>query len=118
MAEISFRLAELFEKTFGYKTKAFEPKFEHVTGDGNNLTDRKEQGASGSAYYATDAFGTEYYMPVTISYTEDDEAGIVKKWTLPYPVITISSKKTIIETALTERRGTVKELINIQDYII
>ena len=35
-----------------------------------------------------------------------------------YPVISISSRKTIIETPLTERRGTVKELINMQDYEI
>jgi Domain of unknown function (DUF6046) len=33
-------------------------------------------------------------------------------------VISISGRKTIIETPLTERRGTVKELINIEDYEI
>ena len=134
MAEISLSLADLFEQTFGYKTQAFNPQFKHVTGSGNNLSDRKEQGASGSAYYANDALGMEYYMPVTLTYTDtsalpDPPPGLafsngadtfseLRKWNLPYPVISISSKKTIVETLLTERRGTVKELINLQDYEI
>jgi hypothetical protein len=125
MAEISLSLAELFEQTFGYKTRAFEPEFKHVTGDGNSLSDRKEQGASGSPYYATDAQGREYFMPVTLTYEESSAlpdtpttASTLKKWDLPYPVISITSKKTVVETALTERRGTVKELINVQDYEI
>ena len=33
-------------------------------------------------------------------------------------MISISGRKTIVETPLTERRGTVKELINIEDYEI
>lgn len=66
-------------------------------------------------------------MPVTVAYTEgqvedtiptDGKTGLLKKWDLPYPVISITSKKTIVETPLTERRGTVKEFINIQNYEI
>jgi hypothetical protein len=37
---------------------------------------------------------------------------------LPNPVVSIESKKYIIDTALTERRGTVKEMINTSDYEI
>jgi hypothetical protein len=134
MAEISLSLADLFEQTFGYRTQAFDPQFKHVTGFGNSLSDRKEQGISGSPYYANDARGNEYYLPVTITYPDvstlpdpppgllfsgdDNSFAVFKKWNLPYPVVSISSKKTIIETPLTERRGTVKELINIQDYEI
>jgi hypothetical protein len=139
MAEISFDLADLFEKTFGYKTQGFNPKFNAVTGNGGigPLT-RTEFGAYGSEYYADDALGQEYYMPVKITYPDDGETasgsigdagggssptiaapvGVLKNWNLPYPVVSINSRKTIIETPLTERRGTVKELINIQDYEI
>jgi len=126
MADISFSLADIFEKTFGYKTQAFDPDFMQVQGDQSPF--RLEQGSYGSPYYAKDALGMEYYMPVTISYpdsaqqdsglTNNNSQGVLKKWDLPYPVISISSRKTIIETPLTERRGTVKELINIQDYEI
>lgn len=37
---------------------------------------------------------------------------------LPYTVVKINGKKTIIETPLGERRGTVKEQFNIDDYSI
>jgi Domain of unknown function (DUF6046) len=118
MAELSFNLADLFEHTFGYKTQAFQPDFSPVSGDRVSL--RTEQGASGSPYYAKDPLGQEYFMPVTLIYPDNSNssAGALKSWGLPYPVISISSRKTIIETALTERRGTVKELVNIQDYEI
>jgi len=128
MAEISFNLASLFETTFGYKTQAFKPEFSMVTGD--RSPSRSEQGANGSAYYTKDALGVEYFMPVKLTYQDSqtnaqgtglqgsNTTGTLKDWWLPYPVISITSRKTIIETPLTERRGTVKELINIQDYDI
>ena len=130
MAEISFSLGELFEQTFGYKTKAFDPQFSPVTSV--KAPQRKEQSTQGSSYYAKNAAGKEYYMPVTLTYPDttplpatnnsfspsDESLTILKKWNLPYPVISITCKKTIVETVLTERRGTVKELINIQDYEI
>ena len=140
MAEITFSLAALFEQTFGYKTPAFDPKFNNVVGDSALSPGRKENGAQGSPYYSNDALGREYYMPVTITYTDSSQnngliggdgsftpgttnpggggTGIQTKWDLPYPVVSITSKKTIVETPLTGRRGTVKELINIQDYEI
>jgi len=113
MAELSFDLGDLFEQTFGYKTQAFQPQFATVSGDSVLL--RVEQGVYGSPYYADDALGTEYFLPVTITYNNGTS---LQQWNLPYPIISLSSRKTIIETPLTERRGTVKELINIQDYEI
>lgn len=127
MAEISFSLAALFEQTFGYKTRAFDPEFNTVTGYNALSPGRKENGTQGSPYYAIDALGREYFMPVTITYPDasgsngllgNDSVDATNKWNLPYPVISVSSRKTIIETPLTERRGTVKELINLQDYEI
>jgi hypothetical protein len=118
MAELSFSLVELFEKSFGYRTNAFDPDFGNVQGLKPGV--RAEQGAHGSPYYAKDTMGVEYFLPVTLAYSDNGSAGSgqLKKWNLPYPVISISSRKTIIETPLTERRGTVKELINIEDYDI
>ncbi len=128
MADISFDLAGLFQQTFGYQSPAFDPKFKEVKGDGDSLSNRTEQGAQGSPYYASDALGREYYMPVTLSYGEDinftepdgsvSSNGFQNEMQLPHPVISVSSRKLIIETPLTERRGTVKELINTEDYDI
>jgi uncharacterized protein DUF6046 len=137
MGGISFDLGALFERTFGYKTEAFGPQFDPVTGFGGiGSLARIEFGSYGSDYYTNDALGREYYMPVKITYPDNsvasglidntdgpdalttDSTGRLKTWNLPYPIISINSRKTIIETPLTERRGTVKELINIQDYEI
>lgn len=108
---LSFDLSSLFRETFGYESQAFKPTFNAIVGD----VTRTKSGVYGSPYYGTDASSTEYYMPVKIEYNIKDQS---YKWDLPHPVIAISSRKTIIETPLTERRGTVKELINIQDYDI
>jgi hypothetical protein len=132
MAEIAFDLGQLFETTFGYKTQAFEPEFKEAKGV--KPPGRTEQGAYGSAYYGRSALGREYYMPVTLTYpderdipepppglafgTGDNTVTVLKKWDLPNPVIAISSRKVVVETPMTERRGTVKELINIEDYEI
>jgi hypothetical protein len=117
MAEMIFDLAGIFEQTFGYRSQAFEPEFDRV--NGNKTPYRTEQGALGSPYYSADEQGREYFMPVTIKYPGTaDAGGELKKWELPFPVITIASRKNIVETPLTERRGTVKELINTEDYEI
>ena len=111
MAEISFDLPQLFELTFGYKTRAFNPQFSGGYGS------RAVQGKQGSPYYAGDAMGKEYFMPVTLVY-EDAAAGRSVRYSLPYPIVSVSGRKTIIETPLSERRGTVKELICQRDYEI
>ena len=113
MAENLFDLAGLFEQAFGYKTRAFSPEFNAVTGDSN--PSRITSGAHGSPYYAHDEAGVEYFLPVILSYEKD---GSTIELSLPYPVVSVTSKKTIIETPLTERGGTVKELVNVQDYEI
>lgn len=104
-------LPGLFEEAFGYRTPAFAPRFDPHT------SDRQSVSLLGSPYYANDAMGREYYMPVTLTYNDAATEG-GQKWDLPYPVVAISSRKTIFETQLTERRGTVKELVNTEDYLI
>ena len=125
MSAITFSIADLFEKAFGYKTQAFAPDFNTVPGrDTQSGLSRAEYGAHGSPYYAEDALGREYFLPVKIIYPDignelnATDPGAQREWMLPYPVISVTTKKTIVETALTERRGTVKEIVNIQDYEI
>jgi hypothetical protein len=61
----------------------------------------------GLPLYGTDHRGGEYFLPATLG-------GLV----LMYPLISISGKKKIVETEMTERRGSVKEIISIDDYSI
>lgn len=70
--------------------------------------------------------GRYYFMPVYISSanidfaTPDEHIGTTKKigFEIPHAVISITGKKTIVETPLTGRSGTVKELISTDDYEI
>ena len=61
----------------------------------------------GSTLRKRDAQGRWYFMPVELGGVE-----------LPNTVISIRGKKTIVETAMVGRKGTVKELISVDDYEI
>lgn len=100
---------------FGYKSAAFEPNIDAVRG--NKAGQRTEESATGAKYYNVDAAGREYYLPVLMRYRRAADALTTELW-LPHPIVSVTSRKTIIETPLTERRGTVKEVINIMDYDI
>lgn len=109
MAEISLSIGELFGRAFGYVPNNFEKDMEVYWASPDRKTparlETNERGTSG--YYGFDAEGREYYMPVTL--------GGVK---LQHPVISYSSTKRVIETELTERRGSAKQLVNIGDWEI
>ncbi|WP_297096374.1 DUF6046 domain-containing protein [uncultured Draconibacterium sp.] len=55
--------------------------------------------------------GIYYFMPVVINHDGT-------KWEFNNAVVSVAGKKSIVETPLVGRQGTVKELINIQDYEI
>ncbi len=56
--------------------------------------------------------GRDIFLPIRF-YDESKEL-----MHLPYSVISVSSKKTIIKTSLSERKGTVKEHYSVDDYSI
>lgn len=72
---------------------------------------QKTQAKLGATLRKKDAKGRWYYMPVTLIYQG-------KEYELPNVVIKISGQKTIVSTPMVGRSGTVKELININDYEI
>jgi hypothetical protein len=63
----------------------------------------------GTRLYKKDHLGRWYFMPVT--FIADG-----KEYEIPEAVLSITGKKTIIETPMVGRKGSVKELINIDDY--
>lgn len=95
---VTFDLGDLFQRTWGYKTTAF---------DFEEKPERKDFAELGSPLYANDVDGREYYLPVKLG-----------GYDLPHPVIRLNSRKNIVETELTEFDGTVKELINNGDWSI
>lgn len=95
-----FNIIPIFESAFGYSPPA--DAFEIDT-----APERLTVARLGSPYYGKDALGREFFMPVTIG-------GVL----IPFAVIGIRCKKTIVSTLMVERRGSVRELINVDDYEI
>lgn len=65
----------------------------------------------GTMLRKVDAQGKYYFMPVHLLYKD-------KSYEIPNAVISFTGKKTIVETPMVGRKGSVKELINIDDYEI
>ena len=65
----------------------------------------------GTMLRKVDAQGRYYFMPVFFLYKD-------KSYEIPNAVISFTGKKTIVETPMVGRKGSVKELINIDDYEI
>lgn len=80
----------------GYEHPEAAPGFKEFTDKGTRL-------------YKKDHLGRWYFMPVTF---------IVEGKEIEFPtaVMNITGKKTIVETAMVGRKGTVKELISVDDY--
>lgn len=92
-------LGKLYDLAFGYhppKNKFIIPK----------ASPRKEISSLGQPYYMEDAMGREFFMPVTLD-----------GYLIPFAVIAMNWKKTYVSTKMPERGGSVKELINVDDYV-
>jgi hypothetical protein len=65
----------------------------------------------GATLRKKDASGRYYFMPVVLIHKGTE-------YEIPNAIIGYTAKKTIVETPMIGRQGTVKELININDYEI
>lgn len=77
-------------------------------GDGPHT---KQYSDLGSVLRKMDAQGRWYFLPVVLVHKG-------KEYEIPNAVISFVGKKTIVETAMVGRKGSVKELISIDDYEI
>lgn len=119
MAQINFDINTLFKQAFGFgrgkpfdSSQAQEPQIRHEIDFDDLPTSNDDEGTEfvqvRNSLNATLADGRVIFMPMRLG-------GLI----LPNePSISISSRKNIVETALTgsTRRGTVKELISIEDW--
>jgi hypothetical protein len=95
---VTIDLKELFNKSFGYDSTA---EF--------NIDDavpRVETSLLGQPYYAEDVFGREFFLPIKLN-----------DYLLPFALISVTPKKTIVETPMPQRGGSVNEIITIDDYV-
>lgn len=77
---------------------------------------QRKEFVKGTRLYAQDKLGRWYFMPVTIKHP--DITANEGSLELQYAVMSITGKKTIVETPLVGQKGSVKELISIEDYKI
>jgi hypothetical protein len=91
----SFDIQKIFRESWGYHPPIFDVALQ------------PEQSTNRANYFAKGLYGRPYFMPVKLGTVD-----------LPNPVIRITNKKTIVETAMVNRTGTVKELIGTEDYKI
>lgn len=90
-------------------TKIGDPKFKPKY-DGPEANER-ESSNLGSTLRKRDANGRWYFMPVVLVYKG-------KEYEMPNSLISIRGKKHIVSTPMVGRKGTVKELISMEDYEI
>lgn len=112
----TFNMGELLMNFIGYKGIPYPGGFlsrmpdkygaDNYAYPGEPLSE-KTSSDFGSTLRKRDAQGRWYFMPVELGNVE-----------IPNAVISIRGKKTIVETAMVGRKGTVKELISVDDYEI
>lgn len=127
MAQLSeFDLKEIFKSVWGYTAPPFlfgledavrkkinssaneqSSEFQFGTGVG-----RREYNIRGTLFYTEGKNGSEVFLPMWLIKSSGE------KMLLPNTVSSMTCKKTIVETPLVNRMGTVKELISIDDWEI
>ena len=106
MSLLSYDLEKLYAYTFGGGAYRI---------DGKN-TNASDELRSNTGLLKRQYNDKEIWLPV--KFTDLDASFKKGELLLPYSVISISGKKTIVKTPLAERKGTVKELYNVDDYDI
>lgn len=121
MPAFSYDIADIFKEQFGFRPPANykipNKQKGTVTGGSEDFgydiptkISEPEYGRYGSPYQFKQQYAgglRDHYMPIKL--------GGVQLW---YPVVSVELPKTIISTSLTERRGSVHEIINTDDIVI
>jgi len=101
-----FGIQNIVEKSlFGSPSNASDYSFERPS-------ERREYNILTEPFYGLNNNGNEVFLPIWL----EDSKGV--KFMLQNTVSSIVSKKTIVETPLVSRQGTVKEEISIDDWEI
>ena len=101
-----FNLQELYLKAFSVKMPEYKL-------NAQEKTPLETNSMYGTPYYGSNhVTGGYYFMPAFFDLNDDSD------YTIPFPIIRVQSQKRIIETPLTERKGTVVELVNQESWKI
>ena len=107
-----FNLGDMLLSVIGYKglpyPGGFIPDGYEYPGE---AASEKTSSDFGSTLRKKDAQGRWYFMPIVLVHKGTE-------YEIPNAIISIRGKKSIVETAMVGRKGTVKELISVDDYEI
>jgi len=117
MGSFVFDIQQAYNRQFGSKPKVPQQEelreMEGFKIQGENPVSLSRTGSSLTAQY----LGQEIWLPIKFFELDVNVFG-VSELLIPYAVIKISGKKTIVKTPLVERRGSVKEQYSVEDYQI
>jgi len=136
MAITAYDIKKLFEVVFNYrmptypllvgerpaiatgmKISAAIPFLDRSNSDYEiNIPERREKSNLGQPFYDKNLLGMEMFMPITLIHK--DKNNKETKLLLQNTVVSMKMKKTIVETPLVNRQGSVKEIISIDDWKI
>ncbi len=118
-----YNIPDLLGAVTGYKGVPYSRGFFSMRPDKKFVGDDFMPGASaifrqefvkGTRLYKQDALGQWYFMPVFVKHPSLPEG----EMELPHAVISVTGSKSIVETPLVGRKGSVKELVSVNDYKI
>ena len=104
----TFNLDGILSNFIGYKGMPKKGSGYEYPGE---TASEKRYSDLGSVLRKKDAQGRWYFMPVVFEHKGTE-------YEIPNAVVSINGKKTIAETPMVGRQGTVKELISVNDYEI
>ncbi|BAV09397.1 hypothetical protein SAMN05421788_101833 [Filimonas lacunae] len=120
MSSLIYDLEKLYKQTFGTKPEIVKRWTPDITNESqlwlNEMNQKPARDASG-AELRLQYEGVEIWLP-TKFWSLPSDMGDKGTLLLPYTVVKIKCKKTIVKTPLAERRGTIKEQYSTEDYAI
>ena len=117
MSAIIYDLNQLYRQTFGSNPVVPPVRPTVKLEQPYSISQKDDTSQLSGSSFTTQYLGKEIWLPVKF-YNLDVNVFGTDKILLPYTVIRMSAKKTIIKTPLAERKGTVKELYSIDDFVI
>ena len=111
MSHISTDLLQVYNTYFQKPYRIGEDWINSQSANGEVKEDFTKQGIRISSTDMSGYLGQEIFLPVRL-YVSDD-----LMIEIPCCTIRVTSKKTIIKTEVSERRGTIKEQFNVGDYV-
>ena len=126
MSSIPTDLINLYQRYFGSRPVVTVPPPSPSVNDAVVTAQNQSSGypvlSQKGTILAEKFLDTEIWLPITLRAVDatitNAKNGNIGEWYLPYAALSVSGNAGYIKTPLNQRKGTVKELYSIDDYVI